>query len=60
MASRAPKANRKGNPSLTKNGKTRIKGFSVDKLKTTMDNSSRPRDKDKIQRRIKQLEKRSA
>lgn len=58
MASRVPKANRKGNPALTKNGKTRIKGFSIDKLKAMSDNSNRPRDKDKIQRRIKQLENR--
>jgi hypothetical protein len=54
------KANRKANPALTRNGKVRIKGLSLDKLQKLSDNTTRPRDKDKIQRRMNTLNKRSA
>lgn len=52
------KANRKANPALTRNGKTRIKGLSAAKLTEALSKTTRPRDKDKLGRRLKQLEKR--
>lgn len=40
------------NPLRTKNDKVRIKGFTLSQLEDLKSKSSRPKDKDKIQRRI--------
>jgi hypothetical protein len=59
MGRQVSKSRRKANPLLTKNGRTRIKPMSLSKLQQTLESTSRPRDKDKLVRRIKQLEKRA-
>ena len=46
------------NPMLTKIGKTRLGPLSLNQLKEMLEKSSRPKDKAKIQSRIKILEKR--
>ena len=46
---------RKRNPLRTKNDKPRIKGLTLTQLSELKDKSSRPKDKDKIQRRINNL-----
>jgi hypothetical protein len=43
---------------LTKNGKTRLGPLSLEQLKTMLEKSSRPKDKAKIQSRIRTLEAR--
>ena len=49
------KANRKADPKKTKNGKVRFFGLSLVQLKQAVDKSNRPREKDKLQRRINAL-----
>ena len=46
------------NPMLTKNGKQRLGPLSLKQLTDMLDKSSRPKDKSKIQNRIKILEAR--
>jgi len=46
------------NPLRTKNDKARIKGLTLTQLSELKDKSSRPKDKDKIQRRINNLKSR--
>ena len=46
------------NPMLTKNGKQRLGPLSLEQLKTMLEKSSRPKDKAKIQSRIRILEAR--
>lgn len=43
------------NPLRTRNDRPRIKGLTVSQLSELKDKSSRPKDKDKIQRRINNL-----
>lgn len=43
-------------PHLSRNGKPRIYGYSIEKLIEMRDKSQRPRDKHKINVRIKNLE----
>lgn len=47
------------NPMLTRNGKTRLGPLSLTQLKDMLEKSSRPKDKSKIQNRIKTLESRN-
>jgi len=55
------KANKpRKSPSQTRNGKTRIYSMSIFQLNTLLEKSSRPKDKDKIARRIRNVEKRAA
>lgn len=49
------KGNSKNNPPLTKNGKIKIKSFNISQLSELYEKTKRPRDKDKIDRRIKYL-----
>ncbi len=49
---------RVASPMLTKNGKTRLGPLNLTQLKTMLEKSSRPKDKAKIQSRIKILEAR--
>lgn len=44
-------------PHLSRSGKPRIYGYSMEKLSETRDKSQRPRDKNKIDNRIKVLNK---
>jgi len=46
------------NPMLTKNGKQRLGPLNLEQLKTMLEKSSRPKDKAKIQSRIRTLEAR--
>jgi hypothetical protein len=46
------------NPMLTKNGKQRLGPLSLEQLKTMLEKSSRPKDKAKIQSRVRILEAR--
>ncbi len=46
------------NPMLTKTGKARLGPLSLTQLKDMLDKTSRPKDKGKIQNRIKILEAR--
>ena len=46
------------NPMLTRNGKTRLGPLNLTQLTTMLEKSSRPRDKAKIQSRIRTLEAR--
>lgn len=46
------------NPMLTKNGKTRLGPLNLTQLKTMLEKSSKPKDKAKIQSRIRTLEAR--
>jgi hypothetical protein len=45
-------------PMLTKNGKQRLGPLSLTQLTTMLEKSSRPKDRAKIQSRIRQLESR--
>ena len=47
-----------GNPNQTKTGKPRLNGLSVAQLEKMLETSSRPKDKAKIQSRVKILEAR--
>lgn len=58
MMATVSKSNRKANPMLTRNGRPRIKPLSLSGLKDALEKTSRLREKDKINRRIKQLQKR--
>ena len=49
---------RVASPMLTKNGKARLGPLNLEQLKTTLEKSSRPKDKSKIVNRIKELESR--
>ncbi len=46
------------NPMLTKTGKTRLGPLSLTQLKNMLEKSSKPKDKAKIQSRIRTLEAR--
>jgi hypothetical protein len=46
------------NPMLTKNGKQRLGPLNLEQLKAMLEKSSRPKDKAKIQSRVKILEAR--
>ena len=46
------------NPMLTKNGKQRLGPLSLEQLKTMLEKSSKPKDKAKIQSRVRILEAR--
>ena len=46
------------NPMLTKNGKTRLGPLNLTQLKNMLEKSSKPKDKAKIQSRIRTLEAR--
>ena len=46
------------NPMLTKNGKQRLGPLSLEQLKAMLEKSSRPKDKAKIQSRVRILEAR--
>jgi hypothetical protein len=46
------------NPMLTRNGKTRLGPLNLTQLTSMLEKSSRPRDKAKIQSRIRTLEAR--
>lgn len=48
----------KGNPLLTKNGRPRYKSYSFQQLMNALEKTSRPRDKDKIQRMINNINSR--
>lgn len=47
-------------PSTSRSGKPRIFAYSMDKLIETRDKSQRPRDKHKINNRIKSLQSKNA
>jgi hypothetical protein len=49
---------RVASPMLTKNGKARLGPLNLEQLKTMLEKSSRPKDKVKINSRIRTLEKR--
>ena len=49
---------RVASPMLTKNGKTRLGPLNLTQLKTMLEKSSKPKDKAKIQSRIRTLEAR--
>jgi len=49
------KANRKGIPGKTKNGKVKLTSLSLASLQDLVTKSNRPRDKDKIQRFINNI-----
>lgn len=51
---------KKANPAKTRNDKTRIMPLGLVALTDLLSKSSRPRDKDKIARRIRVLEQRAA
>lgn len=59
MAKNVSKSSRKASPSLTRNGRTRLKPLNLTQLNDLIAKSSRPRDKSKIDRRIKVLQSRS-
>jgi hypothetical protein len=46
------------NPMLTKNGKQRLGPLNLQQLTNVLEKSSRPKDKAKIQNRIRELESR--
>jgi hypothetical protein len=46
------------NPMLTRNGKTRLGPLNLTQLAAMLEKSSRPKDKAKIQKRVKVLEAR--
>jgi len=46
-------------PHKTRSGKTRIRGFQKEYLEILLGETSKPKEKAKIQRRIEQLEKRN-
>jgi hypothetical protein len=46
------------NPMLTKNGKPRLGPLNLEQLKTMLEKSSKPKDKAKINTRIRELERR--
>jgi hypothetical protein len=52
------KTSKTANPMLTRNGKTRLGPLNLTQLTTMLEKSSRPRDKAKIQSRIRVLEAR--
>lgn len=52
------KSKRKANPMLTKNGRTRLKPLNITQLQSLLEKSNRPKDKDKILRRIRLIESR--
>jgi hypothetical protein len=52
------KAIKTANPMLTRNGKTRLGPLSLTQLKEMLEKSSRPKDKAKIQSRVRILESR--
>jgi hypothetical protein len=55
------KANRpRKAPNQTRNGRARISSLSLGQLNTLIEKSTRPKDKDKIARRIRNIEKRVA
>ena len=43
------------NPNLTRNGRPNIKTYSLQKLSESLEKTSRPRDKRKIQNRINSI-----
>ena len=45
-------------PMLTKNGKARLGPLNLEQLKTMLEKSSKPKEKSKINSRIKELESR--
>jgi hypothetical protein len=49
---------RVANPMLTKNGKPRLGPLNLTQLKTMLEKSSKPKDKAKINVRIRELERR--
>jgi hypothetical protein len=49
---------RVANPMLTKNGKPRLGPLNLEQLKTMLEKSSKPKDKAKINSRIRELESR--
>ena len=51
---------RVASPMLTKNGKARLGPLNLEQLKTMLEKSSKPKDKVKINSRIKTLENRKA
>jgi hypothetical protein len=51
---------RVASPMLTKNGKARLGPLNLEQLKTMLEKSSKPKDKVKINSRIRTLEKRKA
>ena len=46
------------NPMLTKNGKQRLGPLNLEQLKAMLEKASRPKDKEKIQSRVRILEAR--
>lgn len=55
MANKVSKSHKKADPKFTRNGKLRLKPLSVSALETLLSTTSRPRDKDKIQRRLNNI-----
>ena len=51
---------KKANPMMTKTGKTRLGPLSLPQLNTMLEKSSKPKDKAKINSRIRTLENRKA
>ena len=49
---------KKANPMLTRTGKPRLGPLNLEQLKTMLEKSSKPKDKAKINSRIRTLEKR--
>ena len=49
---------RVANPMLTKNGKARLGPLNLEQLKTMLEKSSKPKEKSKIQSRVRILEAR--
>lgn len=55
MAVNQNQKNRKGNSMLTKTGKTRLGPLNISQLTKLLENSAKPKDKDKIQRALTKL-----
>jgi hypothetical protein len=53
------KANRKANPMKTKNDKVRLGPLNLTQLNELLTKSNKPKDKDKIARHIRNVEKRA-
>ena len=51
---------KKANPMMTKTGKTRLGPLNLQQLNTMLEKSSKPKDKAKINSRIRTLENRKA
>ncbi|NQW69587.1 MAG: hypothetical protein HQ457_04315 [Betaproteobacteria bacterium] len=55
MAVNQNQKNRKGNPMLTKTGKTRLGPLNLAQLTKLLEASTKPKEKDKIQRALNKL-----